>query len=63
MAMIIPISTNTTIAPCIQIQVGDIYRQRVAVAWRDGPHSALRKRAASVNTRIFTSSPSDQWAM
>jgi hypothetical protein len=24
MAMIIPISTNTTIAICIQIQVGDI---------------------------------------
>ncbi len=26
MATIIPISTNTTIAPCIQIQVGDICR-------------------------------------
>jgi hypothetical protein len=27
-AMTIPISTNTTIAPCIQIQVGDIAGRR-----------------------------------
>jgi hypothetical protein len=28
-ARIMPMSTNTTIAPCIQIQVGDIARQRL----------------------------------
>jgi hypothetical protein len=27
MAMIIPISTNTTIAPCNQIHVGDMIRE------------------------------------
>jgi hypothetical protein len=31
-AMIMPISTNTTIAICIQIQVGDICSDRLAVA-------------------------------
>jgi hypothetical protein len=59
MAMIIPISTNTTIAACSQIQVGDIDRWSLPPAG----YSALRNSAVTVSKTIFKSRPSDQWAM
>jgi hypothetical protein len=36
MAMIIPINTNTTIAICIQIQVGDIAERQPTAASEHG---------------------------
>jgi hypothetical protein len=60
--MIMPINTNSTIAPCSQIQVGDISQRIFADGDRER-HSASWNSAATVNTRIFTSRPSDQWAM
>jgi hypothetical protein len=55
--MIMPMTTNTTIATCSQIQVGDIAEKR-----NDG-YSTLWKSAASVSSRILKSRPSDQLAM
>jgi hypothetical protein len=58
-AMTIPIKTNTTIAACIQIHVGDID----LTAYGGASYSALWNNAATVNSIIFKSRPSDQWAM
>lgn len=54
MAMIMPIATNTTIATCIQIQVGDIGLPRAYFA---GRHTALQRvlpaRPARYATMLF----------
>jgi hypothetical protein len=54
--MTMPMTTQTTIAPCIQIQVGltDPCPAR---------YSAARNTATTVRARIFASSGSDQCSM
>ena len=58
--MTIPIATNTTIAACSQIQVGDIC---FAEPTPPPGYSALRNSAANVSSTTFRSRPSDQCAM
>lgn len=64
--MIIPITTNTTIATCIHIQVGDIqipsYWDVTNVAMLNF-YSALWNSAAKVISRILKSRVNDQCAM
>jgi hypothetical protein len=52
-AMIIPISTNTTIAACIQIQVGDIRFDSVAAAVRRGRARSCRDMPATPFTIVW----------